>query len=72
MSAFSKTSNGQIVNLLSNDVNRFDYVFVFFHYLFILPFQCTIITYLIWTDVGISAFVGVAVLALQTIPVQGN
>lgn len=34
-----RTASGQIVNLMSNDVNRLDQVFVFFHFVWIMPIQ---------------------------------
>lgn len=37
--AITQTSAGNVVNLLSNDVSRLDYGFIFFHYIWILPFQ---------------------------------
>ncbi|XP_044728782.1 ATP-binding cassette sub-family C member 4-like [Chrysoperla carnea] len=70
-SALSQTSVGQITNLLSNDVNRFDMLFAFIYYFPIVPFQVALITYLLWESVNYAAFAGVLLLALQTIPVQG-
>lgn len=68
--AASKTSSGYLVNLLSNDVSRLDYGFIYVHYIWILPFQSCLICYLLWRQVGIAAFVGVFGLLLKTIPVQ--
>ena len=41
------------------------------HYLWILPFQVSVITLLCWMQVGACAFVGVAAIALLSLPVQG-
>lgn len=30
---------GQIINLMSNNVNKFDYFFTFFHYIWVTPIQ---------------------------------
>ncbi|KAJ8871218.1 hypothetical protein PR048_027524 [Dryococelus australis] len=71
----SKTSSGQtttghLVNLMSNDVNRFDLGTQFMNYLWIGPIQVLLITYLLWLYVDVAAFVGVVFVFLQTIPVQ--
>lgn len=69
-SAQGKTAAGQIVNLLSNDVNRFDSVTMWLHFVWIMPLQTVVITYLIWEAVGWSALIGVLAIFLQTVPVQ--
>lgn len=69
--SLNQTAVGQVVNLLSNDVNRFDLVILTLHYLWILPFQVALITYLLWFQVGVSAFSGVLSIALLSLPVQG-
>uniref|UniRef100_A0A4W2HUP1 Multidrug resistance-associated protein 4 n=1 Tax=Bos indicus x Bos taurus TaxID=30522 RepID=A0A4W2HUP1_BOBOX len=61
-SAMGKTTTGQIVNLLSNDVNRFDQVTVFLHYLWVGPLQAIAVTALLWMETGISCLAGMAVL----------
>ncbi|XP_071455642.1 ATP-binding cassette sub-family C member 4-like [Hetaerina americana] len=68
--ALGQTTVGQVVNLLSNDVNRFDVVPVFLHYLWIGPVETVIITYLLYNEIGISAVLGIASL-LTIIPIQG-
>lgn len=68
--AASQTSAGYLINLLSNDVNRFDMGFMYIHYIWLLPIQASLITYLIYIRIGWPAFVGVACLLVQTIPVQ--
>lgn len=70
--ALGQTAAGQVVNLLSNDVNRFDMVTIFLHYLWILPFQVTLVSYLIWRQVGISSLSGIISMILLTVPVQGK
>lgn len=64
------TPAGYLVNLLSNDVNRLDYGFIFIHYIWILPLQAALITYLIWQKIGIASLVGVIGLLLKTVPVH--
>ncbi|XP_013144481.1 PREDICTED: probable multidrug resistance-associated protein lethal(2)03659 [Papilio polytes] len=68
--ALAQTTAGQVVNLLSNDVNRFDYAFIYTHFIWLLPLQVMLVCYLIYSKIGIAAVVGVVGIVLQTIPVQ--
>ncbi|XP_057328153.1 probable multidrug resistance-associated protein lethal(2)03659 [Microplitis mediator] len=68
--ALGESTVGQVVNLLSNDVNKIDLAVVFFHYLWISPVGTVIITYLMYLEVGAAAIIGVASL-LMFIPLQG-
>nr|CAD7589683.1 unnamed protein product [Timema genevievae] len=70
MVSSGKTTTGWLVNLLSNDVNRFDMVTLFLHFIWIAPLQVLLVTYFLWQYVGVAAFIGVAFIFLQTIPVQ--
>ncbi|XP_027391355.1 multidrug resistance-associated protein 4-like isoform X2 [Bos indicus x Bos taurus] len=63
-SAMGKTTTGQIVNLLSNDVNRFDQVTTFLHYLWVGPLQAIAVTALLWMEIGISCLAGMMVLII--------
>ncbi|MXQ98866.1 hypothetical protein E5288_WYG002119 [Bos mutus] len=63
-SAMGKTTTGQIVNLLSNDVNRFDQVTMFLHYLWVGPLQAVAVTALLWMEIGISCLAGMVVLII--------
>ena len=58
-----------MVNLLSNDVNKFDIAVFFLHYLWCGPLQFLIVMYLTWQSIGYAAFVG-GVLNLTFIPIQ--
>ncbi|KAF5306629.1 hypothetical protein FQA39_LY08818 [Lamprigera yunnana] len=64
------TTPGQIVNLLSNDVAIFDRFFAIYQLVYIGPAQVIVFTFLLYTEIGPSAFVGIIILALF-IPVQG-
>ncbi|CAL7941040.1 unnamed protein product [Xylocopa violacea] len=68
--ALGETTIGQAVNLLSNDVNRFDVAIIHLHYLWIGPLETFIITYFMYQEVEVSALFGVAIL-LMFIPLQG-
>lgn len=65
------TTSGQIINLLSNDVARFEQLFIAVHYIWILPIQGALITFMIWKSVGIASLAGVFLISIQTIPLQG-
>ena len=71
--ALGETTIGQAVNLLSNDVNRFDISIIFLHYLWLGPLETIIMTYVMYDviDVGVSSVIGVAFL-LMFIPLQGG
>uniref|UniRef100_A0A8D8Y4C2 Probable multidrug resistance-associated protein lethal(2)03659 n=3 Tax=Cacopsylla melanoneura TaxID=428564 RepID=A0A8D8Y4C2_9HEMI len=67
--ALGETTVGQVVNLLSNDVNRFDTAFIFLHHLWVGPLLTVIVTYFLYDLIGLSSLIGVAVL-LAFIPFQ--
>uniref|UniRef100_A0A3P8TH99 Multidrug resistance-associated protein 4 n=1 Tax=Amphiprion percula TaxID=161767 RepID=A0A3P8TH99_AMPPE len=67
--SMGRTTTGQIVNLLSNDVNRFDEVTANLHYLWVGPLQAVVIIVLLWEEIGPSCLAGVAVIALM-MPLQ--
>ncbi|KAJ8252922.1 hypothetical protein GJAV_G00207050 [Gymnothorax javanicus] len=62
--AMGKTTTGQIVNLLSNDVNRFDEVTIFLHFLWAGPLQAAAVIGLLWNEIGPSCLAGMAVLVI--------
>uniref|UniRef100_H3CYA8 Cystic fibrosis transmembrane conductance regulator n=1 Tax=Tetraodon nigroviridis TaxID=99883 RepID=H3CYA8_TETNG len=67
--AMGKTTTGQIVNLLSNDVNKFDEVTIFLHFLWIGPLQAAAVVGLLWAEIGPSCLAGMGVL-MFLMPVQ--
>ncbi|KAL8559265.1 hypothetical protein ACOMHN_040389 [Nucella lapillus] len=66
----SQTSTGHIVNLMSNDVGRFDKGVQLLHYLWIGPLQAVVVMVILWRELGASVVGGLVVLLLL-IPVQG-
>ncbi|KAI8046520.1 probable multidrug resistance-associated protein lethal(2)03659 [Drosophila gunungcola] len=62
--ALGDTTVGQVVNLLSNDVGRFDTVLINVHYLWIAPLELIVVTYLMYLEIGISSLFGVAIMLL--------
>uniref|UniRef100_A0A8C8DRS1 ATP binding cassette subfamily C member 4 (PEL blood group) n=1 Tax=Oryzias sinensis TaxID=183150 RepID=A0A8C8DRS1_9TELE len=68
-SGLAKTTTGQIVNLLSNDVAKFDEVTLYLHFLWLGPLQGIIVTVLLLYAIGPSCLAGMAVL-LILMPIQ--
>lgn len=68
--AIGKTTVGQVINLLSNDVNRFDRAATFLHYLWIGPLQSIVVTYFLWQEIGVSSLLSIIIMTL-IIPFQG-
>lgn len=62
--ALGQTSIGQMVNLMSNDVNRFDLSVGFAHYFWIGPLQAAITTVILMYVIGPSCLVGLAVFII--------
>ncbi|XP_072240527.1 ATP-binding cassette sub-family C member 4-like isoform X2 [Leuresthes tenuis] len=67
--SMGRTTTGQIVNLLSNDVNRFDEITLNLHYLWVGPLQAAVIVVFLWHEIGPTCLTGVAALALM-MPIQ--
>lgn len=68
----SKTEPGQVINLMSNDVNRFDLVTLFLHYVWVTPIVVPVVSYLVWQHVQWATLASLAVIAVQTVLVQGT
>ena len=67
--AVGDSTVGKMVNLLSNDVNRFEQFPFNLHFFWIGPLQFALIVYLSWRSIGNVTFVGAA-LILLFIPLQ--
>ncbi|KAF7269081.1 hypothetical protein GWI33_017838 [Rhynchophorus ferrugineus] len=61
---------GNAINLMSNDVMRFDMAPLFLHYLWIAPLQGVLICYFIYLEMGIASFYGmlavIVIMPLQS------
>ncbi|KAL5236135.1 hypothetical protein ACI65C_003545 [Semiaphis heraclei] len=64
-----ETTTGRIVNLLSNDVIRFDLTIVYIGYVFTGPLETIMVTYFLWKEVGAASILGVATFIIF-IPLQ--
>ncbi|CAG2167003.1 unnamed protein product [Oppiella nova] len=62
--SLAKTTVGHIVNLMSNDITRFDAFSIDIFYLVVAPIQTAIAVYIMYTEIGYHCFVGVALLLL--------
>lgn len=67
--ALGDTAPGKVVNLLSNDVNRFDLVSVFIHSMWSAPLFAFVVGYLLYREVGWAGFVGIGAVFL-VVPIQ--
>ncbi|CAG9767557.1 unnamed protein product [Ceutorhynchus assimilis] len=67
--ALVETTIGQMINLLSNDVARFDSCMRYFHYLWVAPLETILIMYLLYYDVGLTSLSGFGLIVLF-MPVQ--
>ncbi len=63
--------NGQVLNLLSNDVGKFDNAVLFLHDLWRGPLICILVGYFLFQEVNYSGVIGMAFL-LSFITVQGK
>ncbi|XP_018337113.1 PREDICTED: multidrug resistance-associated protein 4-like [Trachymyrmex septentrionalis] len=70
--AMNQTGTGQIMNLLSNDVIRFDQLTMYLNYIWIMPFMTAIIGTIMWQKVGISCLVGIRTLLIIVLLGQGT
>ncbi|XP_017760874.1 PREDICTED: multidrug resistance-associated protein 4-like [Eufriesea mexicana] len=66
--ALTQINSGQVVNLLSNDVSRFDELCYYLNFLWITPIQIIFVTVIMWHKAGLPSIIGVAILLLITIP----
>ncbi|XP_053601473.1 ATP-binding cassette sub-family C member 4-like [Plodia interpunctella] len=69
--SLGETAAGKVVNLLSNDLQRFDLAFLFLHYVWIIPLQLAAVCWLGYEQAGYAALIGLAALILIALPIQG-
>lgn len=60
--ALGETASGKVVNLLSNDVSRFDMMSLCLNVLWTAPVLTTIVAYLLWLEIGVSGLAGIVVI----------
>lgn len=70
--SIGEVAAGKLVNLLSNDVARFDLAFMFLHYLWLVPLQLAVVMYFLYEAAGYAPFIGLFGVILLVLPIQGN
>lgn len=69
--ALERSSVGQLVNIFSNDVSRFEFAVTFVHYLWIGPLELIVISVILYREIGISILFGVSFMILF-VPLQSK
>lgn len=69
--ALGETPPGKVVNLLSNDVNRFEFVTLFLNVMWTGPMTAVIVGILLWYQIGWAGVVGIAVIMI-VVPIQSE
>lgn len=67
--ALGETASGKVVNLLSNDVSRFDMVSIFLHAMWTAPLSAIVITYFLFVSAGYAGLIGIGIVFL-IVPLQ--
>lgn len=69
--SITEVAAGKLVNLLSNDVARFEMAFMYLHYIWLVPVQLAVVMYFLYEAGGYAPFVGLFAVMLLILPVQG-
>lgn len=67
--ALGETTPGKVVNLIANDVNRFELVSFTIQYMWSAPLSALFIAYVLYSEVGYPGFIGIAVIFI-VVPIQ--
>ncbi|XP_059049333.1 ATP-binding cassette sub-family C member 4-like [Achroia grisella] len=70
--ALGEVAGGKLVNLLSNDLIRFDYALMFVHYIWLIPIQTGVVLYLLYETAGYAPFVGLFTVIILIFPIQAG
>lgn len=60
--ALGQTSSGNMINLLSNDVSRFEWALYLGNYIWIGPLFTCIVAWFLWFEIGIAGLIGIGIL----------
>lgn len=69
--ALGESASGKVVNLLSNDVSRFDIFSYLVHYMWVGPASSVIIGYFLYSKAGYAGLVGMIPI-FAVVPMQGT
>ncbi|XP_012536071.1 multidrug resistance-associated protein 4 isoform X2 [Monomorium pharaonis] len=67
--ALGETAPGKVVNLVANDVNRFDLVTIFIHHMWSAPISALIVAYILYLEVSYAGLIGIAAIFV-VVPLQ--
>ncbi|XP_029164699.1 probable multidrug resistance-associated protein lethal(2)03659 [Nylanderia fulva] len=67
--ALGETAPGKVVNLVANDVNRFDLVSLIIHYMWTAPLSALIVAIILYQQIGYAGLIGVATVFV-VVPIQ--
>ncbi|KAG7207749.1 hypothetical protein KM043_009361 [Ampulex compressa] len=67
--ALGETAPGKVVNLVANDVNRFDLVSIFIHHMWSAPISAFIIAYFLYIEAGYAGLIGIGAVFV-VVPIQ--
>ncbi len=62
--------NGKVINLIANDMSRFELALAFLHDVWKGPVEALLFGYFIYQQIGVAGVIGMAFL-LSFIPIQG-
>ncbi|KAK8776949.1 hypothetical protein V5799_029711 [Amblyomma americanum] len=68
--AKKESTTGEIVNLMSNDAQRFMELMVFLNMLWSAPYQIALALYFLWQRLGVAVLSGVGIMVLM-VPING-
>ncbi|XP_076648328.1 ATP-binding cassette sub-family C member 4 [Halictus rubicundus] len=69
-SAFTQTTCGQVVNLLSNDIQRFDRFCECVHFIWVSPLQMIVIGSVMWTRISYVTLISIGTLIIVSAPIH--
>ncbi|XP_012058533.1 PREDICTED: probable multidrug resistance-associated protein lethal(2)03659 [Atta cephalotes] len=67
--ALGETAPGKVVNLVANDVSRFDFVSFLIHFMWSAPLSALIVAYILYQQVGYAGLIGIAAVFV-VVPIQ--